>query len=534
MTAGSKLRCPEQTMPRRLLSAIEKPHFFWRVALGFFALAVAGLAFMAIQADRTATIRDAEARVQSLAEILEEHAERALAEGEKLFVAVRPLVKAWDLKDPVLGERIYEEMRAFLLGSPQLGSAWILDDKGTTVLGTWDFPTPPVDASSRDYFKAHKAGAQEPFLGRQEIGRIAGKPRFTISRAVRDADGQIHAIIVVAVYSDYFEALYRSAASWPGATAGLFLARGGQFDVLAQMSGVNATLGDLRNSLLELSQSQPSGVRILQLASGPRVVGWSDSRDIPGMFAATSQSISAALREWIWRSAVTGGAAALSVLFFALLGVFGSRAEETERQLERQKLLMREVHHRVKNSLAIIAAITNAAARQCGSDTAAREQFKKLGSQIMSIATLYDLMQQAPGAGLVELNGMLHSLCLRLSESTGRQIEFLPDKPVMIDVDQAVSLMIIVNELVTNSIKHSTGPIKVVATGDPSEISIRVDNTTGELPPDFDAGPDHGFGLSMARALASSLKGSVDIVSRAPPSVALTFPRPAPEQEPSG
>ena len=520
-------------MPPRLLSAFERPHFFWWLALGFFTIAVAGLTTMAILSDRAATLRDAEVRVQSLSQIFQAHADRAIAEGEKMIVAVRPLVRTWDLKDPQPGERIYEEMRAFLLGSPQLGSAWILDGNGTTVLGTWAFPSAPVDASSRDYFKAHKAGASEPFIGRLEVGSVMGKPRFTISRALRDANGQIHAVIVVAVYSDYFEALYKSAASWPGATAGLFLVRGGQLDVLAQMSSPNIASGDLRNSLLKLSESQPNGVRTLGLPSGPRVVGWYDSRDFPGMFAATSQSISAALGEWTWRSAVTGGAAGLSVLIFGLLGVFGSRAEETERQLQHQKLLMREVHHRVKNNLAIIAAITNAAARQYGSDAPAREQFKKLGTQILSIATLYDLMQQAPGAGLVELNGMLGSLCRRLSDSTSRQVEFLSSEPVMVDVDRAVSLMIIINELVTNSIKHSTGSVKVVAKADPREILIRVDNASGELPPGFDAGPDHGFGLSMARALASSLKGSVAIVSRAPPSVELTFPRSASEQKSS-
>ena len=506
----------------RLLAAILP--LAWWTALLLFALVMAALATLVILTNRAATLRTAEARVQSLAQLFIEHADLAINDGEKLIVAVRPLVASWDRSDPVVGRQIFEEMHRFIAGSPQIAAAWITDRTGTSVLDTWTYPSRRIDGSSRLYFKAHMEGAPDPVIAGQEKGRVTGKPRFTLSRAIRAPEGQIEAIIVVGIYSEYFEALYQSTIAGPSAMARLLVVRGrGQSEVLARLVKPDFS-AELRDTWLSLIEDRPYGVATVRLASRPRVVGWQSSRTHSGMVAATSQSVSAALERWKWGSAAIGVATALSVTGFVLLAFYGAKSERARRQLEQQQLLTREVHHRVKNNLAIVAAMIRAGARQLDVDARAQDLFSRVGAQVSSMAALYDLMQHTPGTERLELNDLLARLCRELAGATSRAVDYVPGELDAIETDQAIPVMIIVNELVTNSIKHSAGPVTVCCAAGPQEHSVTVENRDGEFEPTFDPAAQESFGLRMARTLASSLKGSIELVSRKPATIRLTFP----------
>ena len=65
-------------------------------------------------------------------------------------------------------------------------------------------------------------GKDGPFLAAQEIGSLSKKPRFTVSGAVTTMD-KVKAVIVAAIYSEYFSNLYSEAIKQPGAQAGLYL-----------------------------------------------------------------------------------------------------------------------------------------------------------------------------------------------------------------------------------------------------------------------------------------------------------------------
>ena len=140
------------------------------------------------------------------------------------------------------------------------------------------------------------------------------------------------------------------------------------------------------------------------------------------------------------------------------------------------------------------------------------------------MAALYDLLQHAPETDQLNIDRLLAVLCRELAMSTDRDISCLPGEPVVIDADRSVPIMIIVNELVTNSIKHAAGPIVVSCAGSADEASIRVESQHGEFAATFDLAAQEGFGLRMAQTLASSIGGSIQVVSLKPAAIELTVP----------
>src|SRR5258705_1139424 len=207
----------------------------WWTALALYCLVVGSLIGLSIAADRVATLRLVENSTHSLARLFAAHAESAIEDAETAIAAIRPQVAGWEKRDPEVGRRIFEELRTLSIARSKIASEWIVDQNGESVLNTLAYPSKPVSRRDRQYYKLHDGGAPEPVIAGQETGAVTGQPRFTISRAIRGPTGEIEAIIVVGVFSRYFESLYREAAVWPEARPGLFLLGYVQTRTLAQL-----------------------------------------------------------------------------------------------------------------------------------------------------------------------------------------------------------------------------------------------------------------------------------------------------------
>jgi hypothetical protein len=192
------------------------------VACAVFALVTGTLAVLTILEDRQDALRVVEERTGSMARMIVAHADTALDAAQNVITKVAPLVAAWDFEDNARAVNSSTSSAHQIEGTPMLSSAWVMDGKGISRLDTWTYPAKPIDGSSRPYFKAHLAGADDPvIMGDDRPGTITGEQRFTYSRAVRKADGSLHAVLVVAIYRANFDTLYGEAANWPGASAGL-------------------------------------------------------------------------------------------------------------------------------------------------------------------------------------------------------------------------------------------------------------------------------------------------------------------------
>ena len=138
------------------------------------------------------------------------------------------------------------------------------------------------------------------------------------------------------------------------------------------------------------------------------------------------------------------------------------RAKRALEEIGRQKdLLIKEVDHRVKNSLQIVSSLLHLQAKTAG---AAASQFYDAAARVAAIATVHQQLHRYDDVGTVALDRFLIELCQGIasaSSSPDRTWPLIVDAgPIIIATDIAVPLALIVNELVTNAIQHRDLPVR--------------------------------------------------------------------------
>jgi PAS domain S-box-containing protein len=189
--------------------------------------------------------------------------------------------------------------------------------------------------------------------------------------------------------------------------------------------------------------------------------------------------------------------------------------------LREKEALLKEVHHRVKNNLQVITSLLRMEARRSGqADTKA--VLHEMQGRIRSMALLHETLYRSGNFADVDLAGYLKQVSSQLFRS-------LVDRPGKIQlrvnldsiaapVDQSIPCGLIVNELVTNCVKHGfpegrTGEIRIdlqrVAGG--AEVCLRVADTGVGLPASFDPAQLLSLGLQLVSDLARQLGGRLEI-----------------------
>lgn len=188
-------------------------------------------------------------------------------------------------------------------------------------------------------------------------------------------------------------------------------------------------------------------------------------------------------------------------------------AEEHRKAAARAATLMRELQHRTKNNFQLILAILSLKGRHA--DALTRERFGRAMDRIHAIAIAHDLLSLREGGSSVEFDRYLRALCANIDpqhEEIGIDVEA---SPMVMPLDRAVPVGLIVNELVTNSLKHafdeSGGTIRVQFTVDEEggEGCLLVEDDGRGLGKGkaLDPEDDGALGLSLVEAFAEQLHG---------------------------
>ena len=200
---------------------------------------------------------------------------------------------------------------------------------------------------------------------------------------------------------------------------------------------------------------------------------------------------------------------------------FGSMAErilreeaETENRLHEQKVLLREVHHRVKNNLQLISSIINIQMRQIDSP-ATHQVLRRIQDRVLGLATMHRNLVETE-AGTIRAHTVLHDIVEQLADMTAANariaVEFDMD-PLEIFPDQAVPLSLFVTEATTNAVKYVGRPedgrpwiaASLKREGDGS-VWVSIANSKGTpLRPHGDGEDGTGLGNQLIRAFAMQL-----------------------------
>ena len=191
--------------------------------------------------------------------------------------------------------------------------------------------------------------------------------------------------------------------------------------------------------------------------------------------------------------------------------------------LERHQFLIKEMNHRVKNSLALVVSMLRLQARE-NSEPEFAQHLEDATLRVAAIARVHEQLYRSSDIERFDVGRYIEAICKDLGASFSQCEILVQAQPgIVISADRAISSALIVNELVSNAAKHAylgDGPgrvwVDVATTGDGSLFSISVRDEGSGLPEDFEIGKGRGMGARMVGALAEQLDATLAVVPRHP------------------
>jgi two-component sensor histidine kinase len=183
--------------------------------------------------------------------------------------------------------------------------------------------------------------------------------------------------------------------------------------------------------------------------------------------------------------------------------------------LDRQQLLLKEINHRVKNSLQIVSGMLHLQANTVDDD-AIRVHLTEASGRVSAIGRAYERLSYNADVENIDLAPYLQEVCADVISGVSHcQLNFDAAPGIQLDPDRAISLALLVNELVTNAVKHalsdrSYGHIWVrLDRHDENTALISVRDDGGGLPPGFELSKSKGLGMRIVAGLAKQLEAAV-------------------------
>jgi two-component sensor histidine kinase len=190
------------------------------------------------------------------------------------------------------------------------------------------------------------------------------------------------------------------------------------------------------------------------------------------------------------------------------------RQSQLVRALQQKELLLKEVNHRVKNSLQLVASLLGLQRARI-KDPEARRQFDEAGRRINTVAKIHQRLYRDEDVDRVAFDKFLHELCdeLKNAMSDGQEISIVCEaSSCQLPTEDVIPLALIVNELVTNAVKYSypdrSGVIRVECQSQDETLVLSVSDTGCRLDQDFDPAKNTGLGMKMISALVKQLRAT--------------------------
>lgn len=193
--------------------------------------------------------------------------------------------------------------------------------------------------------------------------------------------------------------------------------------------------------------------------------------------------------------------------------------EKVRTSLEVKSLLLKEVHHRVKNNLAIVSGLLNLQKYRLD-DAVLRSILTDCEMQVKSISLVHEKLYESATLSRIDVSSYVQNLLNSLREiyDPGNEVEFdLDCGKVRININQAIPVALILTELITNSFKHAfeEDQKKRITLQIREERGRRIrielqDNGRG-LPEEFDLDRVDSMGYTIVKTLIGQLNADVEI-----------------------
>jgi PAS domain S-box-containing protein len=192
--------------------------------------------------------------------------------------------------------------------------------------------------------------------------------------------------------------------------------------------------------------------------------------------------------------------------------------EQLKASLHEKEVLLREIHHRVKNNMQVITSLLSLASGKVN-DPSTRQHFVDSMHRIHSMALVHEKLYRSGNLATIDFGDYLATVTNQLMRSSGKPgITCSVDaEKISLAVDTAIPCGLIVNELVSNSLKHAfggreQGMVTVrLRRNDPKTVELSVQDDGAGFPPGLDFRSVLSMGMNLVVSLTDQIGGTVDL-----------------------
>jgi two-component sensor histidine kinase len=225
--------------------------------------------------------------------------------------------------------------------------------------------------------------------------------------------------------------------------------------------------------------------------------------------------------------------------FNAMLNQIAERDDALRTSLGEKEVLLKEVHHRVKNNLQIIASLLDLQANSI-TDRGTAEMLRESRNRVRSMALIHEHLYGTDELARIDLPDYIRDLCSSLASSYSMNQVAVTSQvdDLAFDIDTAIPCGLVINELVSNALKYAFdkagGTVRVelrkAPDAEPGFVLTVTDDGVG-LPAEADPNDSSSLGLQLVSALVRQLRGDLTCVRDGGTQMRIHFGKPSPYAE---
>ncbi|MEX0722234.1 MAG: histidine kinase dimerization/phosphoacceptor domain -containing protein [Gracilimonas sp.] len=192
--------------------------------------------------------------------------------------------------------------------------------------------------------------------------------------------------------------------------------------------------------------------------------------------------------------------------------------EKIKKSLHEKELLLKEIHHRVKNNLSIISSLLEL--QKSGVSMEVQDMLSSSQARIKSIAKVHEKLYESTTLSDIPLDTYITEITEEIEKaytSKEKNIDIIIDvAPLKVNINDAIPIGLILNELINNAFKHAfkgrdSGTIKISLQTGNDGFELFVESDGNKMADDFDTSKSDSLGMTLIEVLVKRIKGRLEI-----------------------
>lgn len=206
--------------------------------------------------------------------------------------------------------------------------------------------------------------------------------------------------------------------------------------------------------------------------------------------------------------------------------------EKIKNSLKEKETLLKEIHHRVKNNLQIISSLLDLQEDYVKDDPKAVDVLKESQNRVLSMSLLHEMLYQSKDLSHINFYNYIRYLITDLFHTYGVKSNITTQinvEQIYLNIDTAIPLGLLINELVSNSLKYAfpedkTGEIKVNLTNKNGKFELIIKDNGIGIPKGIDFNIKSTLGLRLVNTLVNQIDGTIELERTQGTGYTITFP----------